>query len=119
MLNGELDQSKKKGKIDLPIEPDYINRPMQMVSKKGKSAQTIYEVLSVGNGQTRVHFYPLTGRTHQLRVHAAHSDGLDCAIAGDDIYGQRADRLCLHAEYIKFTHPTTQKQMTITSAAPF
>lgn len=62
------------------------------------------------------------GRTHQLRVHAAHSQGLDCPIVGDDIYGQRDNqfgRLCLHAEYLQFTHPITQKRMTFTATVPF
>ena len=60
LLNGELDKSKRKGKINLPLTPDYINRPMQMVSKDGKPAQTIYEVVEVVNGLTRIHFYPVT-----------------------------------------------------------
>jgi len=120
LLNGELDQNKeKKGKINLPLAPDYINRPMQMVSEDGKPAQTIYEVVEVVDGITRVHFYPVTGRTHQLRVHAAHNRGLDCPIVGDDIYGQRDDRLCLHAGYLEFLHPATQKRMTFTCDPPF
>eukprot|EP00579_Thalassiosira_antarctica_P017619 CAMPEP_0201931702 /NCGR_PEP_ID=MMETSP0903-20130614/27896_1 /ASSEMBLY_ACC=CAM_ASM_000552 /TAXON_ID=420261 /ORGANISM="Thalassiosira antarctica, Strain CCMP982" /LENGTH=605 /DNA_ID=CAMNT_0048471105 /DNA_START=160 /DNA_END=1977 /DNA_ORIENTATION=- len=119
LLNGELKQNNKKGNINLPLAPDYINRPMQMVSEEGKPAQTIYEVIDVVDGLTRVNFYPVTGRTHQLRVHAAHSQGLDCPIVGDDIYGSRDDRLCLHAGYLELTHPVTQKRMTFTAATPF
>eukprot|EP00578_Thalassiosira_sp_NH16_P002202 CAMPEP_0181136708 /NCGR_PEP_ID=MMETSP1071-20121207/33316_1 /TAXON_ID=35127 /ORGANISM="Thalassiosira sp., Strain NH16" /LENGTH=615 /DNA_ID=CAMNT_0023223413 /DNA_START=74 /DNA_END=1921 /DNA_ORIENTATION=+ len=122
LLNGELAKNNTKGRISLPLAPDYINRPMQMVSQEGKPAQTIYEVMEVVDGLTRVHLYPVTGRTHQLRVHAAHIQGLDCPIVGDDIYGQRDDRfsrLCLHAEYLQFTHPVTQKRMTFTAPTPF
>ena len=60
MLDGELDQSNKKGEVNLPLAPDYINRPMQMVSEKGKPAKTIYEIIEVANGHTRMHFYPVT-----------------------------------------------------------
>lgn len=54
-------------------------------------------------------FYPLTGRTHQLRVHAAHPEGLHCPIRGDELYGRKADRLYLHAESLEFVHPITKK----------
>eukprot|EP00584_Thalassiosira_punctigera_P016984 CAMPEP_0172564836 /NCGR_PEP_ID=MMETSP1067-20121228/105855_1 /TAXON_ID=265564 ORGANISM="Thalassiosira punctigera, Strain Tpunct2005C2" /NCGR_SAMPLE_ID=MMETSP1067 /ASSEMBLY_ACC=CAM_ASM_000444 /LENGTH=618 /DNA_ID=CAMNT_0013355609 /DNA_START=453 /DNA_END=2309 /DNA_ORIENTATION=+ len=124
LLNGELGKNKKKkGRIDLPLAPDYINRPMQMVSEdEGKPAQTVYEVVEVVDGVTRVNFYPVTGRTHQLRVHAAHPRGLDLPIVGDDIYGARdtdRGRLCLHAGFLEVTHPVTGERKTFTVPAPF
>ena len=64
-------------------------------------------MLEFRNGRTRIAFYPLTGRTHQLRVHAAHPAGLDAPILGDRLYGTTADRLFLHAERIEFRHPAT------------
>jgi len=62
---------------------------------------------------TLVHFYPITGRTHQLRVHAAHTEGLNAPIVGDDLYGTKADRLYLHADRIRFWHPVLRKEMEI------
>jgi tRNA pseudouridine32 synthase / 23S rRNA pseudouridine746 synthase len=123
LLEGECDITKKprKGKIDLPLGSDYINRPMQKLDfgKTGRPAVTHYEILEVKDGRTRVHFYPVTGRTHQLRVHAAHALGLNIPIVGDDIYGQRDDRLCLHAGFIELTHPISKKLMSFTAEAPF
>ena len=63
-------------------------------------------------GRTLIHFYPVTGRTHQLRVHAAHSLGLNTSSVGDDLYGVKANRLHLHAKSIRFNHPTTHKEMS-------
>jgi pseudouridylate synthase len=60
----------------------------------------------------KIELYPLTGRTHQLRVHCAHPDGLGTPIIGDNLYGQRAERLWLHAEHLEFTHPITQERMS-------
>jgi tRNA pseudouridine32 synthase/23S rRNA pseudouridine746 synthase len=80
---------------------------------------TYWEKISESNQQTRVYFYPETGRTHQLRVHAAHKKGLKCAISGDDLYGLKGDRLLLHAEQIEFTHPLTKEIMTFKAEAPF
>jgi tRNA pseudouridine32 synthase/23S rRNA pseudouridine746 synthase len=71
------------------------------------------------NNQTRVYFYPITGRSHQLRVHAAHVDGLNAPIVGDDLYGTRAARLKLHAEYIEFDHPTTKERINVKVKADF
>lgn len=99
-------QIEKKGIISLPLCPDLLDRPRQMVSEEyGKPAVTEYQLLKCSGGVTRVIFYPLTGRTHQLRVHAAHPQGLGCPILGDELYGKKADRLYLHAEYIEFRHP--------------
>lgn len=107
---------KDKGTIDLPLRPDLDDRPRQLVCfEHGKRAITRFEVVERRDGQTRVNFFPVTGRTHQLRVHAAHPLGLNCPIAGDDLYGQKAERLCLHAEYLKFVHPTTLAEMEFTT----
>ena len=103
------------GTIALPLMPDYYDRPRQMVDyENGKRAITRYEVLEVlPNGELEVLFTPLTGRTHQLRVHAAHTDGLARPIKGDRLYGNPdGDRLYLHAETIRFTHPSTGLPVT-------
>ena len=100
----------KKGKIELPLRVDLLDRPRQMVCNEyGKYALTTYEVVSYQNDKTRIHFYPKSGRTHQLRVHAAHQEGLNAPIWGDDLYGNKADRLYLHASYLSFVHPTTNQ----------
>ncbi|MBJ6368761.1 RluA family pseudouridine synthase [Snuella sedimenti] len=118
LLDGRI--KANKGSISLPLRVDLDNRPQQLVCYDyGKPAKTMYEVLAVENGKTRVYFYPLTGRTHQLRVHAAHVDGLEAPIVGDDLYGVKGDRLHLHAELLRFTHPITKKTLNIQSKAPF
>ncbi|PRD48675.1 RluA family pseudouridine synthase [Sphingobacterium haloxyli] len=118
ILDGIVTQ--KNGLIDLPLRVDLDDRPRQVVCYKyGKPAQTKFDVLVHENGRTRIHFFPLTGRTHQLRVHAAHHQGLHVPILGDDLYGQRADRLHLHAGYIQFVHPGTLKPITFTVEDPF
>lgn len=109
-----------QGFIDLPLRVDLDNRPYQMVCyEHGKAARTRYEVIAQTHGQTRIHFYPITGRTHQLRMHAAHPSGLNAPIVGDDLYGTRKDRLHLHAALLTFKHPITHDQMTVTSVVPF
>ena len=85
----------------------------------GKPAITEYEVLEFRNGRTRIAFYPLTGRTHQLRVHAAHPSGLNAPIAGDRLYGTAGRRLLLHAERIEFRHPATGDRIAIEKPADF
>jgi len=103
-----------KGTIDLPLRPDLEDRPRQLVCyEDGKSSLTHWEVISRNNNTTRIYFYPVTGRTHQLRVHSAHQLGLNIPILGDDMYGKFADRLYLHAGFIQFTHPVTKKIMKI------
>ena len=105
----------KEGFIDLPLRGDIEDRPRQMVCYDyGKSARTKYKVIGYENNKTRIHFWPITGRTHQLRVHASHSLGLNCPIVGDDLYGIKNNRLHLHASYIKFIHPTTKKELEFT-----
>lgn len=110
LLKGTL--KEKKGTITLPLRVDLDDRPKQLVDfKYGKTAKTNWETIEVKNNTTRVYFYPITGRTHQLRVHAAHKNGLNAPIIGDDLYGVKEGRLHLHAEFIKFIHPTTQKEV--------
>lgn len=95
------------GQIDLPVRVDLEDRPRQMVCyQHGKPAVTRYEVIESIDAGTRVHFYPCSGRTHQLRVHAAHPDGLNAPIIGDELYGKAGARLLLHADYLRFLHPS-------------
>lgn len=109
-----------KGKIDLPLILNPDDRPRQIVSKThGKQAITHYEVIEQKDGKTRIHFFPETGRTHQLRVHASHPDGLATPIVGDTLYGTHSNRLYLHAQSIEFTHPFTQQEIKIISPCPF
>ena len=106
--------SDEEGTIDLPLCLNPLDRPRQIVDKEhGKPAITRYRVLARTESQTLVAFYPLTGRTHQLRVHSAHSLGLHCPIKGDELYGSKADRLYLHAESLEFTHPVSKEKVTI------
>lgn len=118
LLDGKLNESK--GEINLPLRVDLDNRPNQIVCYEyGKPAQTLWEVIKRKENQTLVHFYPITGRTHQLRVHAAHQLGLNAPIVGDDLYGTKANRLHLHAESITFNHPITKETITLRVAADF
>ena len=112
---------KDKGTVDLPLCLNPLDRPRQMVhTEHGKPAITDYQVLERLDGKrTRIAFYPRTGRTHQLRIHAAHPRGLHCPIIGDELYGEKADRLYLHAEYLEFTHPITGETVRITKEAEF
>ena len=108
------------GTIGLPLRPDFEHRPFQVVDEaQGKEAITRYEVVERRDGLTLVRFYPLTGRTHQLRVHAAHRCGLNAPIVGDPLYGTPGARLMLHAQSLTFTHPVTAHRITITAPAPF
>lgn len=106
--------------IELPLCPNPLDRPRQMVDTQyGKPAITYYQVLERTDKYTRIAFYPHTGRTHQLRVHAAHPSGLHCPIIGDELYGKKNKRLYLHAESIEFTHPVNGQSMCITEKADF
>lgn len=112
ILDGILEEDQ--GLISLPLRVDLNDRPRQLVCYEyGKAAVTKWEVLERKEGKTKVYFYPITGRTHQLRVHAAHGEGLALAILGDDLYGRLADRLYLHAERISFKHPISGEAMTL------
>jgi tRNA pseudouridine32 synthase/23S rRNA pseudouridine746 synthase len=118
LLEGDL--KEKEGYIDLPLRVDLDDRPRQLVCyDHGKSAQTKWEIIATKNKQTLVYFYPITGRTHQLRVHASHELGLKMPIVGDDLYGSKSDRLHLHAEQIIFIHPISKQEIIIQQKAPF
>jgi tRNA pseudouridine32 synthase/23S rRNA pseudouridine746 synthase len=118
-LWGELHPDS--GRVDLPLCADWPNRPRQMVSHDhGRPAQTDWEVLSRGGGETRVRLRPLTGRSHQLRVHMAE---LGHPILGDPIYAtgpaRAFPRLMLHAETLSLRHPQGGEWVTFSSPCPF
>ena len=118
LLNGEI--TNTEGEINLPLRVDFENRPYQMVCYEyGKHAETKYKVIEVKNGKTLVYFYPITGRTHQLRMHASHKNGLNTAIVGDILYGKASSRLHLHAKTISFIHPIEKKEMSFTVKEKF
>jgi tRNA pseudouridine32 synthase/23S rRNA pseudouridine746 synthase len=118
LLEGEV--KGDEGTIDLPLRGDIEDRPRQIVCHEhGKTSRTHWKVISRKEGRTRVHFWPVTGRTHQLRVHAAHPHGLNAPIVGDDLYGQPAERLHLHAERISFVHPLTKEEVMFEAPAAF
>lgn len=122
------------GEIDLALAPDYEDKPRQKVDfVQGKKAFTRYRILDgeekIGclrffgikddRPVTAIEFYPETGRSHQLRVHAAHHQGLGKPIMGDSLYGGLSySRLCLHAKELSFTHPQTGEAMTFLSEIP-
>lgn len=108
----EGDVAEECGHIELPLAADYAHRPCQKVDfEAGKSAVTEYRVIERRKGRTLVEFQPLTGRTHQLRLHAAHAEGLNAPIVGDTLYGRRDERLFLHAEYLAFAHPANGERV--------
>jgi tRNA pseudouridine32 synthase/23S rRNA pseudouridine746 synthase len=114
--NGRGKKEEVRGTVSLPLRPDPMNRPRQMVDMEhGKRAVTDYEFLS----DDLVALYPQTGRTHQLRIHCAHPDGLGRPIVGDELYGTKGDRLMLHASEIWFRHPITGQEMHLASSPPF
>ena len=118
LLEGTLDENA--GWIDLPLRVDLDDRPRQVVCyEHGKPAQTRWKVIDRKDGRTKVYFFPVTGRTHQLRVHAAHTLGLQHPIVGDDLYGQHSTRLHLHAERIEFKHPVSGKTIALQVPAEF
>lgn len=113
-----------EGVIELPLASDYLNRPRQKVDyENGKQAITYYNVLRTvsykGKECALVHFTPVTGRTHQLRVHAASTEGLDCPIVGDALYGTVDDRLMLHASRVEFLHPVFERIIDIETKMDF
>ncbi|HEY4539974.1 MAG TPA: pseudouridine synthase [Faecalibacter sp.] len=110
LLDGIVQEDE--GVIELPLRVDLDDRPRQMVCyEHGKPAKTKYKVLKRKDHKTLIQFFPITGRTHQLRMHASHHLGLNTPIVGDDLYGTKANRLHLHAEYLEFTHPKTKELM--------
>lgn len=111
----------EQGKVDQPLMTDWPNRPRQMISQEGKAALTHYTCLSRSSEQSRVLLTPITGRSHQLRVHMLHTGH---PILGDSLYAhdpalQASERLCLHATYLSFTHPVLKECLEFNSAAPF
>jgi tRNA pseudouridine32 synthase/23S rRNA pseudouridine746 synthase len=122
-LDGEV--RGDRGEIELALRVDVDDRPRQIHDPvHGKPARTTWQVLARAGGRTRVAFHPHSGRTHQLRVHAAHPLGLDAPIVGDRLYGRGADadtsaRLQLHAERLAFVHPATGERLTLELPAPF
>lgn len=111
---------ENQGIIELPLIPDLLDRPRQKVDKvHGKKAISRYEVIERTPEHTRLALYPLTGRTHQLRVHTAHPYGLHCPIVGDALYGTASHRLYLHAETVEFIHPILGENIRITAPVPF
>ncbi len=118
LIEGIIEQ--RSGTIELPLALDPLDRPRQRVDyKNGKKAYTAYTVLSVEHGVSRIALYPQTGRTHQLRVHCAHPEGLNMPIVGDRLYGTAKQRLMLHAEQITLLHPATQRRFTLRAKMEF
>ena len=121
----EGDIKPHEGDINLPLRPDIMDRPRQMVDKlHGKTAITHFKVVmkrtdEQGRTQTVLHLFPKTGRTHQLRVHCAHPEGLNAPIVGDYLYGTPDQRLLLHAEYIELLHPATSSIIHFEAPADF
>lgn len=110
LLDGLIDSDE--GEINLPLRGNVVDRPRQMVDfEEGKKAITLYKVVERNEKSTKIHFWPVTGRTHQLRVHSAHKLGLNAPIVGDDLYGTPANRLHLHAAWVQFMHPVTKEVM--------
>lgn len=108
------------GTIELPLILDFDDKPRQMVCyQHGKHALTTWRVLERKNNTTRLHLFPKTGRTHQLRVHCAHKLGLNMPIVGDDHYGLKAERLHLHAEYLSLSHPINHTKLEFEVVADF
>lgn len=112
------------GGIELPLAPDWDDRPRQRIDfEAGKEAATEYEFIQASGNRSRIQFQPLTGRTHQLRVHAASEEGLGMPIVGDRLYGRERgilhERLRLHARKLEFTFPIDGKHYTFESPIPF
>ena len=110
------------GTIELPFRLDPDNRPLQVYDpENGKPAVTLWRRIAAEGGATRIEFTPITGRTHQLRVHAAHPRGLGAPIVGDSLYGtgRDGDRMMLHASFLRFSHPSTGLTAEFASAPPF
>ena len=102
----------ESGRITLPFRLDPENRPYQIYDPvNGKEMVTLWRNISRGQATTRIRFMPLTGRTHQLRVHSAHPRGLNAPIIGDRLYGSGAvsDAMMLHASYLSFSHPADNR----------
>jgi len=141
LLEGNLEKVLKKGQgeITLPLRGDLDDRPRQLVCfEHGKPAKTQWQAINIIDGKTKLFLYPETGRTHQLRVHCAHPQGLNMPILGDDLYGsylvdshsvdshsanfvetKNSQRLHLHAQQLTLCHPITKEIMTFEVEADF
>ncbi|MCG7529960.1 pseudouridine synthase [Psychrobium sp. MM17-31] len=121
IVDGMLDSKPGvEGEIELPLCNDFEDRPRQKVcAVEGKPAHTMWQITKQEHGRTWLNLWPVTGRTHQLRVHCAHHQGLNTAIVGDDLYGNSGERLMLHAQRIEFNHPLTKQPMVFEVKAPF
>ncbi|NVC94267.1 RNA pseudouridine synthase [Vibrio natriegens] len=118
LLEGEL--SDAEGDISLPMRGDPEDRPRQLVCfEHGKPAETRWQLIEVKNGRSKVYMYPKTGRTHQLRVHSAHHMGLNMPMVGDGLYGEKANRLHLHAEMLELDHPYSKERMSFHADCEF
>ena len=118
VLDGLLIEDE--GIIELPLRVDLDDRPRQLVCYDyGRPAKTRWQVIERYLGETKVYFYPITGRTHQLRVHSAHVSGLGIPIKGDDLYGNSSEYLHLHAEKLEIEHPVTKLRMVFQVEAKF
>ncbi|WP_089836653.1 RluA family pseudouridine synthase [Chitinophaga filiformis] len=118
LLSKVIDQSE--GEINLPLSADVFNRPRQLVCfTTGKKSITKWKVVKRYESMTRVDFWPLTGRTHQLRMHSAHELGLNAPIVGDDLYGTAAERMYLHAADIEFLHPEKKEKVSFQAEVGF
>jgi len=120
LLDGEIEGSG--GTIELPFRLDIENRPYQIHDPvHGKMGITHWEKIAVEDGKTRVSFVPITGRTHQLRVHSAHELGLGVPIAGDPLYGRGTGpgQMKLHAAELGFQHPVSGEAIDFSTQPPF
>lgn len=118
LLEGKVNQTS--GQIELPMRGDPDERPRQLVCfEHGKPAETYWELIESRDGRSKLYLYPKTGRTHQLRVHCAHHLGLNLPMVGDGLYGQRADRLHLHAQRLEIEHPYSKQPMTFEAECEF
>ncbi|MGY3689356.1 pseudouridine synthase [Vibrio coralliilyticus] len=118
LLEGEVNQTS--GQIELPMRGDPDDRPRQLVCfEHGKPAETYWELIESRDGRSKLYLYPKTGRTHQLRVHCAHHLGLNLPMVGDGLYGQRSDRLHLHAQRLEIEHPYSKQPMTFEAECEF
>ncbi|HDZ3713139.1 TPA: RluA family pseudouridine synthase [Vibrio vulnificus] len=118
LLEGEVPQSQ--GEITLPMRGDPDDRPRQLVCfEHGKPAHTDWQLIETRDGRSKLYLYPRTGRTHQLRVHCAHHLGLNMPMVGDGLYGEKANRLHLHAESLELDHPYSKERMHFQVDAEF
>ena len=120
LLDGIIEEDE--GQISLPFRLDPENRPYQIYDPVyGKVGVTKWRKIGIEYGKTRIEFMPITGRTHQLRLHSAHELGLNCPIIGDSLYGSgtEGDKMMLHASYLMLLHPVTGNLLEFESGPDF